>query len=133
MEEQQYPEAVCAVIKRGNKIVGVSRRDDHTAFSLPGGKVDAGWNKIDALYDEILHETNLRISSYVEVYRSLSDDGFMCITYLCEADGDLSNKNETPSPKGIGIVKMVEWEEVLKGEFGEYNRKVYDALNQLYE
>lgn len=126
--KQQYPEAVCAVIRRGDKIVGVSRRDDHTAFGLPGGKVDDGWSKIQALYDEVLHETNLHITSHKEIYSCVDGDGYLCTTYLCEADGNLSSENENPTIKGIGIVKEITWDELFVGPFGIYNREVYNAL-----
>ena len=55
--------AVCALIFRGDKILSVSRKNDHKIFGLIGGKVDYGETLIEALFRETKEETGLDIFS----------------------------------------------------------------------
>ena len=115
--------AVCALIFRGDKILSVSRKNDHKIFGLIGGKVDYGETLIEALFRETKEETGLDIISYKEVYTRI-DDIYHCTTFLCETSGEINITDE----KETGIIKELTWEELFEGPFGDYNRGLYNHL-----
>ena len=117
--------AVMLIIK-DRKILGVSRKDNPTAFGLIGGKVDEGETPEEALIRETKEETGLNITKYEKVFER-TDGNFKCFTYLCEVEGDVQTTEK-------GVVKEVGWPELLAGPFGEYNRQLLDHMrNQLTE
>ena len=113
-------ESVCALIFRGDKIIGVSRKDNHNDFGLIGGKVEPGESVIEALYRETKEETGLTITNHKLVFRRF-DNGYFGNTFLCEAEGDIVT-SET------GRVKEVTWEELFNGSFGDYNRRLHKKI-----
>ena len=119
--------AVCALIYGPNGgIIGVSRRNDHSMMGIIGGKVDDGETPEEALIRETFEETGLKITSYKKIFER-NDGEFETITYLCEAEGEISTENEIHDEKGL--VKEVSWDELFSGPFGEYNRELYNFLN----
>lgn len=113
-------EAVIALIFRGNKIIGVSRKDNLNAFGLIGGKVEEGEEKAHALYREVEEETGLKLIHGKKIFSGF-DGNMITTTYLCEAEGQIKTNEK-------GVVKEITWDELFAGPFGEYNRKVYNAL-----
>lgn len=125
---EMLPIAVCALIYRGDKMVGVSRRDNHKSMGLVGGKVDAGETPEEALVREVFEETGLKVTSFEKIFTRI-DGVFICYTYLCQADGEISNQNEVGKDSGIGKVAEVTWEDLFAGPFGDYNKQLYTHLN----
>lgn len=122
-KKNQLKEAVCALIfTANNKIIGVSRKDDPEAFGLCGGKVDEGETPEEALIRETKEETGLDITKFEKVFER-TDGDFKCFTYLCEVAGEITT-NEA------GVVKEVDWAELLAGPFGEYNRQLLSHLRK---
>lgn len=116
-------QAVCALIFTENlKILGVSRKDNPTAFGLIGGKVDKGETPEEALIRETKEETGLDITKYEKIFER-TDGDFKCSTYLCEVTGEIQTTED-------GIVKEVSWLDLVDGPFGEYN---YELLCHLRE
>lgn len=113
-------EAVCALIFRGDKIIGVSRKDNPNDFGLIGGKVEVGETKARALQREIMEECGLTIIQGKLIFTRFDND-VMSYTYLCEVEGEIKT-NE------MGVVKEVTWEELFNGSFGDYNRRLYKKL-----
>ncbi len=119
-KETFMQEAVVALIFKDDKIIGVSRKDNPNAFGLIGGKVEEGETKSHALYREVEEETGLKLLHSKEIYSGF-DGNMPCTTYLCEAWGEIKTKE-------AGVVKEIGWEELFNGPFGDYNRRVYQAL-----
>lgn len=113
-------QAVCALIFRGDKILGVSRKDNPNDFGLIGGKVENGETLAQALKREIEEECGLTIISGKLIFTRF-DNNMMCYTYLCNVEGEIKTNEK-------GVVKEVTWEELFNGSFGEYNRKLYKSL-----
>lgn len=114
-------EAVVALIYRGDKILAVSRKNDPNDFGLIGGSIEEGEERVDALRREIKEETNLDLLKEKHIF-TRTDNDFICYTYLCEVEGDVKT-TET------GVVKEVSWSELFKGSFGEYNRNLFNVIN----
>jgi 8-oxo-dGTP pyrophosphatase MutT (NUDIX family) len=114
-----------ALIFKDNLILGVSRKDNHNDFGLPGGKVDDGESVIEALHREILEETGLSIIKYKEIFSDLDKSGYYNTTYLCEVEGNILTEEK-------GRVAWITWEDLFNGCFGEYNKKLYwNYINDL--
>lgn len=114
-------EAVVALIYRGNKILGVSRKNNPKDFGLIGGKVDEGETREEALLREVKEETGLTVTKYECVFER-EDNGFRSHTYLCEVEGEIVT-GET------GVVKEITWQDLFNGSFGKYNRQLYNKIN----
>lgn len=120
-------EAVCALIYGPNGgIIAVSRKDNHESMGLIGGKVDKGETPEEALLRETFEETGLKITSFKKIFERIDGD-FICYTYLCVADGEITTDNEISEAKGI--VKEVTWDDLFAGSFGIYNRELFKFIS----
>lgn len=117
---------VCALILRGDKILGVSRKYDPNDFGLPGGKMEEGESQIETLVREVKEETGLDVISQELLYYG-NDGQREAFCYFCEVTGEVYTEE-------LGVVKDVTWEELFNGTFGDYNRRVYETfINKTHE
>lgn len=128
---------VQAVIFNDDKeVLGVSRKEDHEDMGLVGGKVDPKDHEYDedkfrspyeaAIYRECKEETGLDINMETsEVVFQMYKDDFMSITYLIK---DWSGDIETDEPHAV---KWTNFDELISGSFGKYNRLVSDSLTNM--
>lgn len=114
--------AVCALIYRGDRILGVSRKYDLTMFGLIGGKVDEGEDMVTALYRETKEETGLEIIKHTPIFDKIDDDGYHCFTFLCEVTGEVTTNEK-------GLVAEITWDILFNGPFGIYNKALYKKIN----
>jgi len=105
--------------------LGVSRKNDHNDFGIPGGKMDPEDNgdPIKTAIRETKEETgldifNLRLVFVIHKYGNLS------YTYLADYTGEI-NHNEPH------VVKWVGFEELVNGSFGRYNQLVAESLGDM--
>ena len=78
--------ASCALIyhpQDDNLVLGVSRKDDHNDWGLPGGKIDPGETALEAVIRETKEETNLDVGAFYCGVKK-SEDGW--IVYIYGAD-----------------------------------------------
>lgn len=114
--------ACCLVLRKDGKVLAVSRKDDPTAFGLPGGKVDFPEEPIAAAARELEEETGLVATNLHQVFVHGEDDGYVTHTFVCKVEGDIDTDE-------AGVVKWVHPDELFNGPFGTYNRMLWDKLN----
>lgn len=135
-QEKPLKQAVCALIARsspfGLTFLGVSRKDNHRDFGLPGGKVEEGEGLFEALHREVLEETGYTINDTVlEVFRNTDKDGYEVVTLI--ATVDLNKQRQSVAPQETGVVSWVTAYQLMQGSFGAYNRQLFESLGYLNE
>lgn len=116
--------AVCILVENEDGLIlGVSRKDNHSDFGLPGGAVEAFDKSFeDAATRELKEETGLDIKNLVLIFTEQEGE-YETKTYSGSVSGTISS-NE------IGIVKWVTWNDLFNSSFGDYNRKLHNHLNK---
>ena len=127
---------VCAIIKNNEgKLLAVTRKNNHTDWGLPGGKVDdTDDNVIDAIVREVLEETGYHISvlTLAPSFCMLDDtNGNKVITFRCVL------LNNTPKSVNTEVeTGLVNWKnasDLVNGtSFDGYNKKCFDFFNIQY-
>lgn len=121
-DDQKAKTAVCVLLEKDGKFLSVSRKNDHTDFGLPGGKLDFGETLIQCAKREVLEETGyeLDISPY-NPFMKLDENGVFTITFKANFTTDNPTKQST-CEKETGLVSFVNKEQLYSGSFGDYNK-----------
>ena len=123
METRTSKLAATALIFNEDKsqLLGVSRKDNHTLFGLPGGKVDVGETLYEGLIREVKEETGLDVNSAIPIF--FREDGdFVAVVYLVtDYSGEVSTTER-------GVVKWITFEDLKNGAFSEYNTILEEHL-----
>jgi hypothetical protein len=117
-------------------VLGVSRKDNHFDFGLPGGKVDPEDSDFDptqfesalhkACQREVKEETGLDIDmSTAEMVFAMHKDGYMGYTFYVK---DWSGEINYDEPH---VVDWKPFEVLIHGSFGLYNKMVKESLTDM--
>lgn len=117
--------ACCLIIAEDGKILAVSRKDDPTAFGLPGGKIDAGELPETAARRELEEETGLKAKSLNLVFVHGDDNGYETWTYACVPEGQIDT-DET------GVIRWVTPQKLIDGPFGDYMRRLFQHTGAIH-
>lgn len=106
-------------------VLGVSRKDNHSDFGLPGGKMDPEDNDdpVATAIREVKEETGFEIYDLKLVF-AMHRDGFMGHTFIAKYSGEINHKEPH-------VVKWVPFQVILEGSFGKYNQMVAESLNSI--
>ncbi len=113
------------LINEEGLILGVSRKDNHKDFGLPGGKMDPEDNgdPMVTAIRECKEETGLDVYDLQLVF-AIHKSGNMGYTYLAKYSGEI-NHNEPH------VVKWVPMQVLINGSFGRYNEMVSESLTSM--
>ena len=123
--------SVCLVsFNKEGKLLAVSRKYDHSDMGLPGGKIDPGETKEEAILREVKEETGLDITNLkFQFVRQCIDDkdkiDKSCGVFTGDVIGTI-NHNEPH------IVDWVDPIVITKGSFGDFNISTMEKLNIKY-
>ena len=125
--EKQGLKAVCALIIKEDKVLSVSRKDNHEDWGLPGGKVDPNETLEEALHREVLEETGYQIEiDFNEKPFDSFEESTLTRTYLCNI---INPEDPLEIEEGRGLVDFKDPDILLKGSFGDYNLKCFARFN----
>ena len=117
--------AFVVLINTEGHVLGVSRKDNHSDFGLPGGKMDDCDNddpKLTAIR-ELYEETGIDVDyDDLTLCFALHKKGAMCYTYLAKGYSGMIDHNEPH------VVKWTNFVELTKGVNGYYNNIVMESL-----
>lgn len=113
------------IINPEGYVLGVSRKEDHNDFGLPGGSLEDFDNTAqDGAIRETFEETGIKISNLQLIYLR-SKGGRIGYTYIAQKhEGDIDYDFE----KEPHIVKWLTFDKLIEGRFGEWNKEVYKSL-----
>ena len=117
--------AQVVLINKEGLVLGVSRKDNHKDFGLPGGKMD-NWDLDEpktTASRECFEETGLETDD-LQLVLAIHKDGNMSYTYLAKYSGEI-NFDEPH------VVKWVPFNTLIKGSFGKYNKMVAESLDDM--
>lgn len=117
-------DASAVLIKRGDKFLGVSRKDDHTNIGLPSGKRDPGESFEQCAIRETLEETGYTIRLIdVQPFAMVDEDSnIYCRTFLAEI---VNTPRQPLSPEETAIYGFFDKQDFIDGSFGSYNVKMF--------
>lgn len=119
----------CALITLDDKVLAVSRKDDSTAFGLPGGKKESNEILSQTAIRETLEETGYHI--IIDPWNPFLDfeNGVFCITYKAKIDS--SRPQQPINEKGVVAYKNPQT--LIDGPFGTYNKDMFDHFGIKYD
>jgi ADP-ribose pyrophosphatase YjhB (NUDIX family) len=115
--------SLVVLINEDNKILSVSRKNNHNDKNIIGGKVDKGETFTQAAIREAKEETNLDVYNLIPIFYR-KDGIYKCICYIGKYKGQI----EKTSDKETGITEWVDFSKIEKGSFYEYNKKLKERL-----
>ena len=114
-------EAACVlIIANDGKILAVSRKTNPDDFGMPGGKVDPGETPAEAAARELQEETGLTATNLRQVFADFDGD-CTCYTFVGQISGEIDTDES-------GVIRWVDPEVMLRGSFGDYNRKLFAVV-----
>ena len=124
-------QAVCILVPRGDLFLGVSRKDNHELFGLPGGKVESlDFSIASAAKRELWEETGIMSMGqppYDLTYLFDAPCGrFQSTCYLYVG----ATENLDPTSSEEGIISWCTREQLISGPFGEYNKRAFEEYDR---
>ena len=74
------PTGACVILTKEDKILGVTRKYNHSDWGLPGGKLDPGETALEAIVREAKEETGLDIVNLIDT--NIQTPGYKLVYYI---------------------------------------------------
>lgn len=119
---EDLPRAAVVYIRRGGKILTVSRGENVSDVNMPGGGVEPGEAPVDAAARELWEETGLRATRLVPIYEAESRGRLVSVFAALEYGGEIRH-----SPEG-----RVSWEtpeRLMDSAYGDFFRRMMGSVN----
>ena len=115
-----------SLIEKDGKVLSVSRKDDHTAKGLPGGKPERGETLYEAMVRETFEETGIRVLEADICFHAIDDIGFDVTSYrVTKYEGE-------PTSREAGLVEWLTPEEMsAPGPFQKFNTALFTCLGMM--
>jgi 8-oxo-dGTP pyrophosphatase MutT (NUDIX family) len=123
LNSNMKPSGACVVLTKDDKILGVTRKYNHSDWGLPGGKLDPGETALEAIIRESKEETGLDIFNVELLDQRVFKDRLVYL-FKAEWSGEIEY-----DPQTEGLCDWITWKELLEGSFGQYN---LDIKNQYF-
>jgi ADP-ribose pyrophosphatase YjhB (NUDIX family) len=121
------------ILSDTNKVLSVSRKDDHEDFNLPGGKLDPGETPAEAIVRELEEETGLTGLTLTPFYDRLDKTGMRCWTYILE-ERIPEDEVTVGFKEGEAVVAWKEWSDITgTNTYALYNQNLKSYLDLLEE
>lgn len=124
--------SVVGLMIRDGKILAVSRKDNHSDYGLPGGKIDPGETPEQALVRELMQEIGVRPKEFRRIFEDLDrivgGELRPCRAYLIETwEGE-------PVSLESAVIEWVFPSRLLEptNSFFEYNQKLFDHIGPIW-
>ena len=125
MNPKNLSRAACVLVVREGRILSVSRKHDAAVPGLPGGKVEEGETDAHAAARECFEETGLVVGGLRHLYSGEDGHGYWCTTFLAH------QFSGQPRDMGQGHVEWIKPDELLRGEFADYNKRMLAAWRKM--
>ncbi|WP_051908692.1 NUDIX domain-containing protein [Candidatus Odyssella acanthamoebae] len=116
------------IFDKDGYVLGTARKNDPTAFGMPGGKLEIGDNFYQAAIRETLEETGVDLTLYklTPIFRA-ADSPFDVITFYVD-DGILLERPLLKPGHGEGVCRWITFKELASGFFPVYNMALLKNL-----
>jgi len=96
------------------QLLGVSRKDDHNDFGLPGGKVEDGESLYEGMVREVKEETGLDVLEAIPFFFREHKEKVAVVYLVTKYSGIIQTEEK-------GKVDWITFGELKNGSFGDYN------------
>lgn len=121
--KKNLPKVALAFLKRGDRILAVSRGNDLENVNMPGGGVEDGEDSKDACIRELWEETGLKADELFPIFTKVVNGRVITTYKIVSYSGTLKS-----SPEGVPSWQKVS--AIADSQFGEYFKSMLQSLHE---